>query len=252
MLKIPSLSVLFNKLPFSSDDPSDMIPRNPVIKYDGLNDSTGDRKQINLIVQELEKYVPMCTIGYATNSNHVRQRKVLDGALTARALLKRTKKATAACEKAMYNKEEYAASIANFEAHKAPPNPNSPKDQGGRPRKPSKPTPNKHAKNKNGKGNNGKGKEATSNAQNANRSLKKHTPLQAKRPAKSQDSDPDDQQQQPPRKKQQRKPGPKTPIPPTTAAKAKATNTSSKTAFENRRGNRGGANRQNKRNRKPS
>jgi hypothetical protein len=254
-LNIPSLSALYKQLPFSSEDPSDVIPGNPV-KYANLDKYTGDRKQVNLLVQELEKYIPMCTIEHSRSAQLVRHYKAQEGALSARRVLKDSRKATAACEHAMNNGEE-AAAIAQFKAQQASPNPNpsAPKGLGGRSRNPSTPPP-KNAKNKSGKGNQGRAKEAPRNAiQNANESLQKHSPLRAKRRAKSQDSESDDDTP-PPKKKRQRGPGPKHPIPPATA-KAKPKESSkdqnrSKTTFQKRRRDRGGANRQNKRNKDPS
>jgi hypothetical protein len=90
------------------------------VKYDELDPTTGETKIVDLIVKELEKYLPITIIDYSTNEQQVQQYKAQEGAMKAKALLKKTNAFTAATERALSTNAE-AAAVANQNAQKANP-----------------------------------------------------------------------------------------------------------------------------------
>jgi hypothetical protein len=216
-LSIPSLSDIYETLVFEPVDPEDSITETESARtYDSLDSRIGrdiviqhqenvhqDVHQVDMIVKELEKYIPHCTIGFTKNSWLVVQHKMLHGKLSARTVVKKLASATAATEHAM-NYDEDAAAIANQQAQKATKGNNStakhpPKGKGGRNKNPpSKPNPKKGPKTDSkrkggGIGSNGRGGAKGSESVSVNkRKQQQPTPFQAKRPAKSHDNEPID------------------------------------------------------------
>lgn len=78
-LSVPSLSAIYTDMSFYPDDPEESIC-GPTTTYDSLDSKTGDMHpdvhQVDLIVLELEKYIPHCTIGFSKGTSLVHIHKI--------------------------------------------------------------------------------------------------------------------------------------------------------------------------------
>jgi hypothetical protein len=245
LLLVPSLSDIYQRLAFHSEDPADLNPvRGEPVKYSDLDPTiTGDTTQVDVIVQELEKYLPISTLDFSTNHLLVQRYKEQEGAMTARALLRKTHAATAATEQALSNNTGTAA-LANKKAQKANPTTprykHHPKAKGGRKHPPPKPNGNKS-------------KSARKPATTGNGSASGN---KRKQPAKKQESETDDEHPQAPKKKFQKRKSQSNSNPSSQSHRPVAPQnnnaTKQKTRPNQRRGNRDDANSHNKRRSKPN
>jgi hypothetical protein len=238
-LEIPNLSGFYERIQFNRNEHDDIA--NGYVKYDVLDESTGDKGQVDDIVNEMSDYLPFCTYEYTDSLKRIRQHHVLNGASTARAQVLKTKKHTAATERALYLNDEAAAACANQQASTPK---HHPKGKGGQKNPLSNPTPKKGSKKKdfNGNGRKNKGERPASGSEKVSGNKRKQNhqkSFQAKHPAKNQDKETDDDDQSTPKKKRQRK---------SKQQVSSTNNVSKKKPHNQRQQNQGGANKQKKRN----
>jgi hypothetical protein len=125
-LSIESLSDLYETLPEPIDSDDVITELEKQRTYDSLDTRTGDNqhvhqdvKQVDDLVTELNKYIPLCTLEFERNKRLVTLHKNLNGKLAARLRVKKMASATSATQQTMNNREDAAAN-ANQQAQKAP------------------------------------------------------------------------------------------------------------------------------------